>query len=119
MSPCPPLLGCPAKTESPTDNWLGFAVDAAMFLLLVIMWQATRLYNRLMRRLNHKERMRLMWTIKSIAPEVRWSPRGLGHGSCFVKRLLCCAGTVWPLQLVLFQVPETAHAIATRDSGTQ
>jgi len=70
MMPCPPLLGCPANTESPTDNWLGFALDGVLFLLLALTWQATQLYNQLMRRLSSRERMKILWNSRTIAPEV-------------------------------------------------
>jgi hypothetical protein len=70
MQECPPLLGCPPGTESPIDNKLGFALNAGLLLLLAITWQATQLYNSLMRRLSRRERMKIMWNSKTIAPEV-------------------------------------------------
>jgi hypothetical protein len=70
MQECPPLLGCPPGTESPTDNKLGFALNACLFLLLAITWQATQLYSSLMRRLSRRERMKVMWNSKTSSPEV-------------------------------------------------
>jgi hypothetical protein len=64
------MLGCPANTVSPVDNWLGFALDGAMFLLLAVTWQAMQLYNQIMRRLSRRERMKIQWNSRTIAPEV-------------------------------------------------
>jgi hypothetical protein len=67
---CPPLLGCPANTETPTDNLLGVVLNGAMFLLLALTWQAMQLYQQLMRRLSRRERMKVMWNRQKNAPEV-------------------------------------------------
>lgn len=85
MLPCPPLLGCPANTESPTDNWLGFALDGALFLLLALTWQATQLYNQLMRRLSSKERMKILWNSKAIAPEVCVFAASMARCNCIAS----------------------------------
>lgn len=71
---CPPLLGCPANTETPTDNMLGVVLNGAMFLLLALTWQAMQLYHQLVRRLSRRERMKLMWNRQKNAPEVRQQP---------------------------------------------
>lgn len=80
VTACPPLLGCPAHTEAPLNNWLGFALDGAMFLLLALTWQAMQLYNQIMRRLSRRERMKVMWNSRTNVPEVR-ACRMFGHAS--------------------------------------
>jgi hypothetical protein len=74
MARCPLLLGCPAGSEAPTDNWLGFALDGALFALLWLLWQATQLYSQLMRRLGSKERLRITLNSDTYAPEVGACP---------------------------------------------
>eukprot|EP00879_Flechtneria_rotunda_P031195 GHRR01034055.1.p1 GENE.GHRR01034055.1~~GHRR01034055.1.p1 ORF type:complete len:597 (+),score=153.10 GHRR01034055.1:108-1898(+) len=61
MTACPPLVSCPTGTEAPTDNWLGLVLDGCMFLLLGLLWHISQVYNRLMRRLSNRERVRIMW----------------------------------------------------------
>lgn len=61
MTACPALVKCPAGTETPTDNYAGLILDGAFFLLLATLWHASHLYNRLVRRLASKERVRIMW----------------------------------------------------------
>ncbi len=61
MTACPALAECPAGTETPSDNYAGIILDACLFAVLGILWHASSLYNRIVTRLNSKERIRVMW----------------------------------------------------------
>eukprot|EP00775_Hariotina_reticulata_P010763 gene10763-10919_t len=61
MTACPALASCPAGTETPTDNWLGFVLDGCLFLLLGLLWNVSQMYNHVMRRLSSRERVKVMW----------------------------------------------------------
>lgn len=61
MTRCPPLVNCPRFTVSPEDSYAGITMDACLFAALAVLWHMTGLYNRMVRKLNSKERIRVMW----------------------------------------------------------
>lgn len=84
---CPALASCPEGTESPLDSWIGLAADCVLFATLALLWQASRLYARVMRRLGARERVRVMWrqmrpqiTVVEVAEERVWRSSGGGGG---------------------------------------
>ncbi|KAK9815422.1 hypothetical protein WJX72_003407 [[Myrmecia] bisecta] len=59
MQRCPPLMKCGARAEIPDENYSGVIMDACLFLGLWLLWHLSRWYNRMMRRMNLKERLRM------------------------------------------------------------
>lgn len=70
LTACPALASCPAGTDTPQDNYLGFVLDGCLFALLAVMYNLSQLYHRIMRRLNRRERVRIMW--HKMHPQASW-----------------------------------------------
>lgn len=57
---CPFMTICEEGSSLPED-YFGLVFDTCMFLLLALTWQASKYYNRVLRRLTARERIRIHW----------------------------------------------------------
>eukprot|EP00210_Caulerpa_lentillifera_P003482 g3322.t1 len=57
---CPFMTTCKQGSSLPKD-YFGLVFDSCMFLILALTWQASKYYNRLLRRLTARERIRIHW----------------------------------------------------------
>jgi len=59
-SRCAPMMVCDSGTSLP-DDYFGLAFDGFMFVLLALVFQASKYYNRILRRFSARERIRIHW----------------------------------------------------------
>ncbi|GMH39179.1 hypothetical protein BSKO_07077 [Bryopsis sp. KO-2023] len=58
---CPPLVNCKGGTKMPQDNYLGLAFDAGIFILLLVLWQASKLHKWMLRRMSARDRIKIQF----------------------------------------------------------
>lgn len=69
-------------TSSPEDYY-GWLFDGIVFFLLIVIWQASKFYNKILRRLTDRERIRIRWGVQpqwDIVPTSTRSPNNSTRG---------------------------------------